>query len=250
MGQNNIEASPAAGDLASRAQAAAMAAGAVLFGVADLTKARQFVMDQGGAPLGRYQRAISVGIPVPAALAEGLAEPDDNYATNYHYHIYEVVGRQLQAAALAVSMELQRHGYAAYPIPASMTIDKERLCGLISHKLAAHLAGLGYIGKSCLLVAPVYGGRVRFATVLTDAPLAAAAAADGSCGDCRACVDACPVGAFHNVEFNPEEPREVRFDAHKCGRYMDYREKTVGRRVCGQCVLACDGKRGHYASAS
>jgi epoxyqueuosine reductase QueG len=82
---------------------------------------------------------------------------------------------------------------------------------------------------------------VRFATVLTDAPLPADDPLERRCGDCNACVEACPVHAFTGVEFDPGDPREVRFRADVCERYMLHREKTTGKRVCGQCVRACDG---------
>jgi hypothetical protein len=57
------------------------------------------------------------------------------------------------------------------------------------------------------------------------------------------------VKAFTNVEFRPEDPREVRFRADVCERYMNWREEKMGKRVCGLCVLACDGQRGAYAQA-
>jgi hypothetical protein len=61
-----------------------------------------------------------------------------------------------------------------------------------AHKLAAHLAGLGWIGKSCLLLTEQFGPRVRFVSVLTDAPLEAGSPLDKPCGKCQVCIDACP----------------------------------------------------------
>ena len=104
-------------------------------------------------------------------------------------------------------------------------------------KLPAHLAGLGWIGKSCLLLTKEFGPRVRFVSVLTDAPLETGSSLDKPCGKCRACVEACPVGAFTGVEFDPADDLAVRFDAPACSEY---------RRAhpCGLCVSSCPtGKR-------
>lgn len=228
--------------LSNELRAWALQSGVELYGVADLTPAMDFVVAQGGQFLARFPRAISIGMPVLKAMVEPLGDRDNTAAaTHYHYHIYEIINRQLNATALGLGNRLEREGYQAYVVPASVVYDKARLAGLFSHKLAAHLAGHGFIGKACLLVNPRFGGRVRYATVLTDAPLPANDPGEGSCGDCVACVEACPPHAFTGVEFRPEDPREVRFKAELCDRYMEHREKTVGRRVCGQCVLACDG---------
>ena len=98
--------------------------------------------------------------------------------------------------------------------------------------MPAHLAGLGWIGKNCLLLTPEFGPRVRFTTVLTDAPLPAGESKERKCGKCRVCIDACPAGAFHNVEFSAADDVDVRFDTAKCS---DYRVK----HPCGMCVSSC-----------
>ena len=127
------------------------------------------------------------------------------------------------------------------PIPAAKRVDSERICAVFSHKLAAHLAGLGWIGKSCLLVTPQAGPRARWATVLTDAPLAATGAPmDERCGECVQCVEICPMQAFTGAPFRAEEPREKRFDARKCERYFDaMKAKDTETAVCGLCLYVC-----------
>jgi epoxyqueuosine reductase QueG len=84
------------------------------------------------------------------------------------------------------------------------------------------------------------GPRARWATVLTDAPLSASGEPmPVACGDCRECVDICPVGAYTGEAFRPEDPREVRFDAQKCQRYFVELEETTGLSVCGLCLYVC-----------
>ena len=106
--------------------------------------------------------------------------------------------------------------------------------------MAARLAGLGWIGKCCLLVTPESGPRVRWGSVLTDASLKATKKPmkDG-CGDCQECVDICPTKAFTGEPFREEDPREIRYDAHKCDKYLTKLEKTSALGVCGMCLYVC-----------
>ncbi len=228
----------------------AMAGGADLFGVADLTTAREFIHRQGGALVSAYPRAISIALRLSPAMVEQVADQESVAALrNYRFYVYQAVNPALDRVSVMLTRRLVEAGYRAYMVPASDSLDTGKLWGLFSHKLAANLAGIGFIGKSCLLVAPRYGGRVRLGTVLTDAPLAPGnslsdaekARVREGCGDCSRCVDACPPHAFTGVAFRPEDPREVRFKAHLCDRYMAHHEKTLGARACGMCVLACNG---------
>jgi epoxyqueuosine reductase QueG len=215
--------------------------GADLWGVADLAPARDFVAAQGGESLAAYPRAVSAGIIVPHAIVDRLPERADWSVVVAYRHQYDTINRRLDLFASHVTSLLQQRGFRAYPIPASERVDDERICAAFSHKLAAHLAGLGWIGKSCLLVTPQAGPRLRWVTVLTDAPLTVTGASMADrCGSCRECVDACPVGAFTGREFRPDEPREARYDAAACDRdFKAMREKRPGSDVCGLCVYAC-----------
>jgi epoxyqueuosine reductase QueG len=105
--------------------------------------------------------------------------------------------------------------------------------------IAVDLAGLGWIGKSCLLVTPEAGPRVRWASILTDAPLTPGQPMDERCGECEVCVEACPPQALTNRNFVPDEPREVRYDAHACNAYQRDSKDLVEVRICGMCVYTC-----------
>jgi epoxyqueuosine reductase QueG len=159
--------------------------------------------------------------------------PDEKHESSlYWHHVYRVVTPMLDDVAQRIQQELQGEGYKTFPIPASMPYNREILKGLFPHKLAAHLSGLGWIGKSCLLITPDFGPRVRLVTVFTDAPLSTGTPPGKKCGKCKSCVEACPVQAFKGVEFRPEDPVEARFDTRACEQY---------RRThpCGLCVAAC-----------
>jgi epoxyqueuosine reductase len=234
-------------DFREKLRGQAESLGAAYFSVADLTGVKKFVVDQGGEFLAQFPRAVSVGYPLANAVVGQLHQHENEFVARcYHHHIYTAVTNQLDQITLRCATLIQEKGYQAFPVLSRGSFDRKRHCGIFSHKLAGHLAGLGWIGKSCLLVTPDRGVRVRWATVLTDADLPAkrAIAKDG-CGKCRACVDICPVHAYTGRPFSPDEPRELRFDAQKCHEYLSEREKRVQERVCGLCIQACPIGRGN-----
>lgn len=219
--------------------------GADLFGVADLSPARDAVLAQGGSTVAAFPSAVSLGMRLSDVVVDGHVPTERPGESLYWHHVYAVVSNALDLLANDVARWLVARGHRALAVPASMPYDPVRLQGIFSHKLGAHLAGLGWIGKSCLLVTDRFGPRVRFATVLTDAPLKAGSVLEGRCGGCRRCVDACPVGAFTGVEFSAADERSVRFDASRC---RDYRKSNA----CGMCVASCprgSARRQAHASA-
>ncbi|HOT03440.1 MAG TPA: 4Fe-4S double cluster binding domain-containing protein [Methanolinea sp.] len=225
-------------DTAIRSLASSM--GADFFGVADLGPARDFIFRQGGDRIARYSIAVAIGIRLSDDLVDLLPEQDQEGAILYRHNCYEVTNQVLDQIAVRLAGVLQREGSHAFPVPASRRTDDGEIRSVFSHKLAAHLAGLGWIGKSCLLVTPDHGPRVRWVSVLTDAPLTPSGSPMNTrCGDCTACVDICPQHAFTGRMFNPEEPREARFDVAACDRYFAELQQSGGVAVCGLCLYVC-----------
>jgi epoxyqueuosine reductase QueG len=221
----------------------AMSQGASYFGVADLNPVKSYIADQGDDFLADYPVGVSVGVALVDGVVDQLYQHlNSNVARTYRHHIYSVVGEHLDRLAEGLAFTLEGNGYRAIPVPSSGYYDDVRLRGLISHKLVANLAGHGWIGKNCLLITKTHGPRVRWVTILTDAPLKGTGGAPvivDHCKNCNLCVDLCPMQAFTGVKFNPEDPVEVRFDTHKCRQYLRGREKTHGASVCGICVHVC-----------
>ncbi|RJP32781.1 MAG: epoxyqueuosine reductase [Actinobacteria bacterium] len=210
-------------------------------GVADTAIAADAVREQGGDNVAAFPRAVSIGIILPHAVVDQLprrSEPD--VAMNYLHHAYDVINERLDLATSRLSSLLQRRGHRVLPIPAKEHHDEERLCAMYSHKMAAHLAGLGWIGKSCLLVTPEDGPRVRWSTVLTYAPLEPTGEPmDERCGECGECVDICPVGAFTGRSFVASEPRDARYEARACREYFNDLEGAGRLPACGLCLYVC-----------
>ncbi len=215
--------------------------GVDFFGIADLSQAHDFILGQGGFDIAKYPRAISFGIILLDPIVDQLPlRAEKAVAVEYRHHAYDIVNQRLDLIASRLGSLLAAKGCQALPIPASKRVDDERICAVFSHKLAAHLAGLGWIGKSCLLITPQAGPRVRWATVLTDAPLEPTGhPMEEQCGDCQECVNVCPVGAFTGRPFREDEQRETRYDARRCEKYHKELEKMTGLGVCGMCLYVC-----------
>jgi epoxyqueuosine reductase len=216
--------------------------GADFFGIANLSPAQEFIEKLWEKETAQFPRAISFGIALPHDIVN--QQPNrfsSNVALNYKHHAYNVINQRLDHIASRLSSVIQKEGNRSLPIPATQEVTyNEALYGIFSHKMAARYAGLGWIGKCCLLVTPTAGPRVRWGSVLTDAALKATKKTmKEGCEDCQECIDICPTKAFTGEPFREEDPREVRYNAHKCEKYLSKLAKTSALGVCGMCLYVC-----------
>ena len=80
---------------------------------------------------------------------------------------YRDVNAILNHTILRISTRLTRLGIANLPVPASQIIEwAPPQMGHLSHRILACMAGLGWIGKSGLVVTPEFMSAVRFASLL------------------------------------------------------------------------------------
>ncbi len=181
--------------------------GADFFGVADTLPVHDFIKMQGGEAVSRYPRAISIGIVLLDTIIDQLPNRfEKSVAVNYKHHAYDIINLRLDIISSRISSLLQNEGYKTLPIPASERYDDKNICSIFSHKLAANLAGLGWIGKNCLLITPEAGPRVRWTSILTEAPINPTGQhLENSCGTCTDCVDNCPVSAFTGQNFRSDQ---------------------------------------------
>lgn len=113
----------------------------------------------------------------------------------------------------------------------------------LPHKTFATKAGLGWIGKSALLITKNYGPALRLSSVLTDAPLDYGTPITKSeCGHCMICKEACKGHAISGKEWNTEIYRNEFYNDKKCEKYaLKISEINLGKpdTVCGKCIYAC-----------
>lgn len=210
-------------------------------GFADLRSYRDDLARFGGPVVGGYDSGISIGLAIPDPIVDFLPQRDDaNVSCEYRIHGYEVLNQRLNLMASVVSSYLNGKGHRTLPIAVADRTDEENAMPTVSHKMIAHIAGLGWIGKNCLLVTKRHGPRVRFVTVLTNAPLKTTDNPRAQqCGDCVECVNACPVKAIKGRNYAEGEEREERFDFLKCQAYFEALKKSRKYAVCGMCLYVC-----------
>lgn len=209
--------------------------GADVVGFADLRPHQRWLHYQYGNNWDGYSHAVTIAVNFPKAVVNQLLVAPSHSYLRY----YDVINNRLDEMTLAAANYLESLGFAAFPVPASQRSGDQRLDAVFSHRAAAHWAGLGWIGKSCSLITMQRGPRQRLATVLTDAPFICGTPCASQCGDCRACVDACPAGALKNVLFADDLPLSERFDGIACDGYLQQMRHSFGKRICGRCIAAC-----------
>jgi epoxyqueuosine reductase QueG len=204
------------------------------WGVADLEPARDYLSDFSEEHFIDLPRAVSIVVPFPREVVELLAKgPSRTYL-----YFYREVNLRLNQIALEIDSILFSEGHRSFPVPASRREGKERISSLFPHRLAAHLAGLGWIGKSGLLIRSDAGPRLRLVTVLTDAPLEASSPQEDQCGSCTECIDGCPPGAIAERE-DHDDWRGNRLDRVLCDQHLAKVRDRHGVRVCGLCLVVC-----------
>ncbi len=209
----------------------ALANGAVLFGVAEVSKIKSTIyMDKD--IIKKLPYAITMAVKVSGVVLEEIVD----HPTKLYFHHYRALNQMLDQIALIVASKIESDGYSALPIPASQIIDWEKQFGMASHREIAYLGGLGWIGRNNLLVTEKFGSRIRLVTVFTDIPLKVDKPSGKGCGGCRICIETCPSGS---IKENKED-----FDYMKCfEKLKDFRARRfTDQFICGVCVKACRGK--------
>jgi epoxyqueuosine reductase QueG len=136
-----------------------------LFGTADIRGIRDsFLLPE---PL---RERVAFAVSLGKRLVSGALDDLTDGPTPLYFHHYRQVNFFLDRGAFLLASRIQELGFRAVPIPASQVIDWPRQRGHLSHKRIGEMAGLGWIGRNNLLVAPGFGSLFRLVTVLTDMP--------------------------------------------------------------------------------
>ena len=187
----------------------------------------------------KYPVAVCLAIELDKTIVKRL-DKDEN---TYHLHLQNKK-ESMKRIVTAVKNQIQKWGHQSYSAPVSITImHQEQLENpeTFSHKTAAASAGLGWIGKSSLLITPQYGPRVLLGTVLTAATFKTGRSYKKDlCGACSLCVGACPHDAIKNVNWAPGMGTEALVDMNLCNeKRLEYMAEIGRKHACGLCMKAC-----------
>lgn len=150
------------------------------------------------------------------------------YALGRDYH--KLIRRRLQRLAEKIQTHIGDFGYRAF-------VDSAP----VLERALAEKAGLGWIGKNCMLINKKAGSWFFLGELFTDLPLIADLKASSHCGTCSACLKICPTDAFVG-------PNEL--DARKCISYLTIELRSaipeklrplIGNRIfgCDDCQSTC-----------
>lgn len=182
---------------------------------------------------------VSVAIPLPRQVVRDL----QTAPTAEYYRLYHDLNGQLDGIVEAGAAFLREQGYEARANTTKTVCQDETWRTPLPHKTVATRAGLGWIGKSCLLVTPEYGGAIRLSSLVTNAPLPVSApVTESRCGECSICVDRCPAGALTGKLWQAGMAREELFRREICKQTQEDRmERATGIRadLCGMCFAVC-----------
>jgi epoxyqueuosine reductase len=182
----------------------------------------------------QLQTAISIGIAYDPYIVRALNTEIDAFEK----HLQDTKN-QMEILLKIFEDRLRENGYAAWVPPISKNLPG--LLSDFSHKTAATMAGLGWVGKNALLVSPEFGCGLRLATILTDAPFMVGLPVEESqCGKCTECVKACPYGALKGEDWRPGIERDRLVDAFLCSAKREEYIPILGyKHPCGLCIRAC-----------
>ncbi len=185
-----------------------------------------------------YKEAILMGILLsPNYLFKVSNTPDyvekmkrERTSSEDEFNIKEQKTDQL---ADYIADYLVSEGYSAYSqsernIESTGFYDSKGKITPLPHKTIAGLAGLGWIGKSNLLVTPKYGSAISMSSVLTGAPLETIlfSPTTSGCGDCSICKDVCQVQAIKGKPWGAAVSRDEIIDVALCN-------------TCLKCMVFC-----------
>lgn len=185
----------------------------------------------------RAEDCAAVRTPVDRAPSGGESHPRTDpepgvrgrvamYAWGEDYH--DVMKRKLTPIADA----LREEGYAdGKQAAVKVCVDT---APLLEREFAA-AAGLGWIGKNTLVLAPGWGSFFFLGAIVTSLEIAADPPMPDHCGTCRRCLDGCPTGAF---------PAPYQMDASRCISYLtiEHRGEIPGEfhAGIGDWLFGCD----------
>lgn len=196
-------------------------------------------------------RGLDYCITVGLRLNDEIIDSISDGPTRRYLEHYNTMNQILREISGRIENDIRENlGCRAMAFPPSTAEDIKRtekyekeLKSDFSHKTGATRSGLGWIGKTALLVSKRFGPRLRLVSVLTDYELDVGQPIEESfCGSCKVCFESCPAMAGRDIQWQPGMKREELFNAFGCrDTCKALTKERIGEThlICGICVSIC-----------
>jgi len=210
-----------------------------------------------GGLLERELKEYKYCIVIGKKLDDKILDSIKSAPTQEYFDLYDSTNKELHELSLKISGFLDSKIIPHLVIkPTGISQDTKNynpdtLTYYFSHKMAATRAGLGWIGKTALMITEKFGPRVRFVSLLLKEPLekngipiekSVVPMEKSLCGNCVICVEECPAGAGSGRLWDIHTKRDSFFNAFNCmEKCRELSMKNLGRNItiCGICVKVC-----------
>jgi epoxyqueuosine reductase QueG len=154
----------------------------------------------------------------------------DRGAWNIYAKWYRYLNKSLDESSHMIAQEFNGVALTATStgLSSRFTHVSQFFPTVISHRVHAEKAGIGWRGKNSLIVNPRYSCMIRLSGVITEESLINTSSLNEDCGECSRCEDVC---TFLKNREKLEDYRE------QCRIYLD--ELELEDEVCGKCIKAC-----------
>jgi epoxyqueuosine reductase len=205
--------------------------GATLVGFADLSSIDVSI-----------RKSFDFGISFAIVLDKTINPPNNTEPYMKYYGEFRAVSEKLNTICEATALFISKLGYEAFPQSRKNNKQDINWNTVLPHKTIANISGIGWIGKSALLVTEKYGSAIRLSSILTNFPLVTEnKIMESKCGSCIACKKACPANAIKGNIWSIGINRNELIDPDNCKQMVIERGKDLGlsEGTCGICIFEC-----------
>ena len=117
--------------------------------------------------------------------------------------------------------------------------------GELVDRAVAERAGIGWSGKNCSIISPLFGSFIYLGEMVTNIPFESDTPIENQCGECRKCLESCPTGALIDAG---------QINAKTCISYLTQSKEAIpieyvgkiGNRLygCDTCQVVCPVNKG------
>jgi epoxyqueuosine reductase QueG len=221
---------------ANEIKSVALELGADICGVAPVDRFSS--APKGFHPNDIYRNCLSVLVFAKKLPTESLFASS---CVPYTY-INRVITEEVDGLTLSLSRKLEYLSVKNVPIPSDdpseyWEAERSYARGILSLRHAGHLAGLGVLGKSTLLINDKFGNMIQLGALLLNLKLEGDPIASyGACKeDCQLCIRSCPQSALDGITLNQQA----------CRPLSNYRnERGFLLKKCWECRRVCPNHSG------